>query len=519
MHLVEGSGDSVSCETRDVLRARLRLSALILMGGFAAFLVWGLIQLWLGQMNWTWVWPFQLAITAMLAVCGISLCRKCPLTISILRVKELLIFGSPAIFFLALQYQTLTACVAEEEFLPNPAVPWLLLMFTYALFIPNGWRRAAVVIGALGAAPLVLIGALWSLDAVCSVYLSEHPQYLIDLALAMGTSLAACVAGVYSINTLRTEALQARQLGQYRLGERLGGGGMGEVFKAEHQLMKRPCAIKIIRPEKAGDPRTLARFEREVRLTAKLSHWNNIDIYDYGRADDGTFYYVMEFLPGMNLHDLVQRHGPLPPQRVAYLMRQTCDALAEAHGWGLIHRDIKPANIFAAERGGMYDVAKLLDFGLAKPLAGFGTEAAGADPKLTQDGMLTGSPLYMSPEQALGEREPDERSDIYALGLVMYYMLTGRPPFQDSNPMRLLIAHAHEDPLPPAELREGIPPEMDRIVMACLKKSPEERFQSAVELAAALDDCSFLEPWDRHSAARWWQQQRSGRPEAVATTV
>ena len=232
----------------------------------------------------------------------------------------------------------------------------------------------------------------------------------------------SAVLGVHTINSLRDEALRARQLGQYKLKRLIGSGGMGDVYLAEHLLMKRPCAIKVIRPEKAGDPKVLARFEREVQATAKLSHWNSVDIFDYGRAADGTFYYVMEFLPGMNLSELVRRYGPMPASRAIHLVRQACNALAEAHDLGLVHRDIKPANIFAAIRGGRYDVAKLLDFGLAKPL--MNVEAA----QLTQEGAITGSPLYMSPEQAIGDREPDARSDIYAVGAVLYFLVAGRPP-------------------------------------------------------------------------------------------
>ncbi len=190
---------------------------------------------------------------------------------------------------------------------------------------------------------------------------------------------------------------------------------MGEVYLAEHQLMKRPCAIKMIRPEMAADAQALARFEREVRATAALSHWNSIDIFDYGHDQEGTFYYVMEYLPGMNLGDIVKQFGPMPASRVIHLLRQTCDALGEAHQVGLIHRDIKPANIFAAERGGHQDVAKLLDFGLVKPIS----KTVNLD--LTSDGTVTGSPLYMSPEQAVGD-EPDVRSDIYALGAVAYFL-------------------------------------------------------------------------------------------------
>src|SRR6185503_720564 len=218
--------------------------------------------------------------------------------------------------------------------------------------------------------------------------------------------------------------------------------------------------------EKAGDPKVLARFEREVQATAKLSHWNTVDIYDYGRADDGTFYYVMEFLPGMNLSELVRRYGPMPPSRALHLARQACDGLQEAHDLGIMHRDIKPANIFAAVRGGVFDVAKILDFGLAKPLA----EVAGA--QLTQEGTITGSPYYMSPEQAIGDREPDARSDIYALGGVLYFLLTGRPPFDDENPMKVLIAHAHEPPPPPSQFIPDLPDDLELVVMRCLQKSP-----------------------------------------------
>lgn len=307
------------------------------------------------------------------------------------------------------------------------------------------------------------------------------------------------VVGVHSIGRLRLEVFRARQMGQYRLRQRLGGGGMGEVFLAEHQLMKRPCAIKIIRPERAGDPTALARFEREVRATAKLSHWNSIDIFDYGRAEDGTFYYVMEYLPGKSVAELVEQYGPLDPARVVYLLRQVCDALTEAHSRGLLHRDIKPANIFAAERGGVRDVAKLLDFGLVKPIA----SQEGSD--LTQEGAITGSPLYMSPEQALSDIEPDARSDIYSLGAVAYYMLTGRPPFEDEKPLKVLLKHATEPPVPPTQFVR-IPEELEGIVLRCLAKDPANRFGSAAELAAALDATGLARKWSPADAARWWDE-------------
>src|SRR5688500_12386143 len=276
--------------------------------------------------------------------------------------------------------------------------------------------------------------------------------------------------------------------------------------------MNRPSAIKVIRPEKAGDPQVLARFEREVQATAKLSHWNSVDIFDYGRADDGTFYYVMEFLPGMNLAELVRRYGAMPAPRAIHLIRQACDALQEAHDVGLIHRDIKPANIFAAVRGGLHDVAKLLDFGLAKPLSNLDVE------QITQEGTITGSPLYMSPEQAIGDREPDARSDIYAMGSVLYFLLTGRPPFEDEKPMRVLIAHAHDAPPPPTQVNPDVPDDVDLVVMRCLQKSAADRFQSAADLAAAIDHCDDYGRWTPDTAREWWRQQGARREVHEAQT-
>jgi serine/threonine-protein kinase len=286
---------------------------------------------------------------------------------------------------------------------------------------------------------------------------------------------------------------------------------MGEVYLAEHQLMKRPCAIKVIRPEKTGDPRVLARFEREVQATAKLSHWNSIDIFDYGRANDGTFYYVMEYLPGMNLSELVRRFGPLPAARAIYLVRQACDALQEAHNLGLIHRDLKPANIFSASRGGLYDVAKLLDFGLAKPLTDVDTA------HLTQDGTITGSPLYMSPEQATGDREPDARSDVYSMGTLLYYVLTGRAPFVDERPLKVLIAHAHEQPAPPSQFNPAVPDDLEQVVLRCLHKNPDDRYQTAADLAAALADCDDADKWSHSDAHRWWNERDVPQPLELVT--
>ena len=390
---------------------------------------------------------------------------------------------------------------APQGYLPDPVRCWLILIFTAAIFIPNTWRRATAVIVPLAAAPVVLTVVMGLVDDPCRDVMQKDEGYLSLTLLFMSLASVTAIWGVHTIGALRREAFEARQLGQYHLCERIGGGGMGEVFLAEHQLLKRPCAIKLIHPEQAGDPRALARFEREVRASAQLSHWNNIDIFDYGHADDGTFYYVMEYLPGLNLAELVQQAGPLPTERVIYLLRQICDALEEAHGKGLLHRDIKPANIFAAQRGGRFDVAKLLDFGLVKPLTG--TEST----NLTREGSITGSPLYMCPEQVVGD-EPDERGDIYSLGAVAYFLLTGQPPFEHNRPMKVMMAHVNEAPVSLSDLGVEIPDDVEGVVMRCLAKDPEDRYPTATALSQALDKCALADGWNEQRAAQWWEEHR-----------
>jgi len=237
-----------------------------------------------------------------------------------------------------------------------------------------------------------------------------------------------------------------------------------------------------------------------VRSTAKLSHWNTIEIFDYGHTQDGTFYYVMEYLPGMSLAELVERFGPLPAERAIHFLAQTCDALTEAHAMGLIHRDIKPGNIFAAQRGGVYDVTKLLDFGLVKPLVDDEHSI-----QLTVEGAITGSPLFMSPEQAVGDSQPDARSDMYSLGAVGYFLLTGCPPFEGDRPIKVVIAHAHHDVVPPSQHMPTIPRDLEEVVLRCLEKEPSRRYQTAAELAESLRRCEAAGQWTRADAARWWR--------------
>jgi serine/threonine-protein kinase len=295
--------------------------------------------------------------------------------------------------------------------------------------------------------------------------------------------------------------LEARKLGQYRQHEKLGVGGMGEVYLGEHVLMRRPCAIKVIHRDMAADPTQMSRFEREVRAMATLTHWNTVEVYDYGRTDDGTFYYVMEYLPGQNLESLVGRNGPLPPARVIHLLRQVCGALREAHAIGLLHRDIKPSNIIACERGGVHDVVKLLDFGLVQSIG-----LADVSPRLTTQGTILGSPQYMSPEQARGRSDLTPASDIYSVGGVAYFLLTGHSPFVRETVMELLIAHATDRVEPPRSVRPDIPADLEAVVLRCLEKEPSQRFADVAQLERALARCGVADEWTEGMAAEWWRE-------------
>jgi serine/threonine-protein kinase len=311
------------------------------------------------------------------------------------------------------------------------------------------------------------------------------------------------VYGTYVISTLRHEAFEAHQLNQYRLGPRLGTGGMGEVYLGEHRFLKRPCAVKVIRAGSAS-PVVLLRFEREVRATARLSHPNTVEIYDYGRTKGGTFFYVMEYLPGLSLDELITRHGPMPPGRVIYLLRQVCGALAEAHAAGLIHRDVKPANILACHRGGLHDVAKLLDFGLVKGIEGADADSveAGAEPGEARS--VRGTPLYMAPEQITRSSDLDHRCDIYALGAVAYKMLTGQPPFPGRRSDEVMTSQIRDPAVPPRRVRPEVPEDLEVVVLRCLSKSPAMRYPDAASLEKALASCAAAGAWGPAEAARWW---------------
>jgi serine/threonine-protein kinase len=311
---------------------------------------------------------------------------------------------------------------------------------------------------------------------------------------------------------LRAEVREARQLGQYVLEQKIGEGGMGEVYRARHGMIRRPSAIKLLRGDQAHAA-SIARFEREVQLTARLTHPNTITIFDYGRTDDGVFYYAMELLDGANLQQVVNVSGPQPAARVVHILLQACGALTEAHGIGLIHRDIKPANIILCTRGGERDVVKLVDFGLVKELQ------VDDDVKLTGARTLTGSPQYMAPEAIRAADSVDARTDIYALGAVGYFLLAGAELFNGKSIVEVCSQHLHQQPTRFATRNVDVPGELEAVILACLEKDPERRPQSTAELRERLDACG-VPRWDSGRADGWWSQHRAAvesAPIDVAT--
>ena len=305
----------------------------------------------------------------------------------------------------------------------------------------------------------------------------------------------------------RKAALKAKQLGQYALDEEIGSGGFGTVYRGHHALMRRPVAVKLLDPLVANDY-SIARFEREVQLTCKLTHPNTIALYDYGRTPDGLFYYAMEYLEGLALDKLVQDFGRQPEGRVIHVLRQACGSLAEAHAQGLVHRDIKPANIFLTQRGGITDFVKVLDFGLVK------ARNLEGQMELTGTTATLGTPLYMSPEAVRHPDRVDARSDLYSLGCVGYYLLTGETVFAGLTVGEVMMHQVSSPPEKPSiRLREPVSPDLEDLLMSCLAKKPEERPASADALETALAQCAAAARWSRAEADAWWRKRAAAQTD------
>ncbi len=312
-----------------------------------------------------------------------------------------------------------------------------------------------------------------------------------------------------------TEAeLKLRTLGQYLLEEKIGEGGMGVVYRARHALLRRDTAVKLLLPGKA-DAAAIERFENEVQLTCGLTHPNTIQIYDFGRTPDGVFYYAMELLRGLNLADLVLRHGRQPEERILHILMQVCDSLHEAHAAGLVHRDIKPANIFLCERGGVPDTVKVLDFGLVEKVV------PGLRPTPGDGGQrrVSGTPNYLSPETIQNPEFSDPRADLYALGAVAYFLATGEPVFRGDSISQILESHLTQVPTPPRTRVTGaVSAELESLILKCLAKEPAARPQTAVELKQALEKCALAGAWDLVRRREWWARVEAG-PVAARASV
>jgi hypothetical protein len=371
-----------------------------------------------------------------------------------------------------------------------------------AIIVPSSARRTLYVTG-LSFTGLIVSQLL--MPGFATTVASSAPRWLVVIPSLTWSSTVTALATLASkvIYGLQERVFEARRLGQYTLDEKIGEGGMGEVYRASHAMLRRPTAIKLLSGKHVSDEQT-RRFEKEVQLTARLTHPNTISIYDYGRTPEGTFYYAMELLDGITLEQLVERHGVQPPGRVIHILLQFCGALREAHEAGLIHRDVKPANAVLCCRGGLFDIIKVLDFGLVKQIAGDGPGS------LSNTGAIVGTPLFMSPEEIASPESVGARSDLYSLGAVAYYLLSGVPVFEGSNVIEVCGHHLHTPPVPPSRRApRPVPRDLETIVLDCLAKDPDARPASAQHLAERLRRCADAGAWSEHDAQTWWRSNSS----------
>ncbi len=474
--------------TRLLLRQRLIIAALTL----ASILILIKVPIYLtGRLTTTDLLERSFALVLLSGI-FVYLIRAPKASLRVLRLLEILLIAVPII-------EATTVQVLETERLVSTgrveSVPMLhatigatvsLFIAIYGMFIPSNWRRTAIITGFAALLPTIVTFVQLRLT---SSQLIETPSLITPFLLIM-TAVVATVAS-HVVHAIRREAETARHYGQYELTREIGRGGMGVVFKAQHRLLKRPAAIKLIRSESAFDEQAIERFEQEVQLSATLSHWNTVQIYDYGRTKEGDFYYVMEFLEGQSLQKRLRQTKGMSVSKTVAIVAQLCDGLEEAHTKSLVHRDLKPGNIFLARTGGRKDVVKILDFGLA-------IIATGDDKHANS---ISGSPPYMSPEQIRGEAV-DGRSDIYAIGCVMFECLTGRSLFHGKSISQIFDLHLTVQP-DLDDLPESAN-ELKPVIEGCLQKDLDQRFSNVGILretiaAVSLTETSSIEVSLAHS--------------------
>ncbi|MGE0811921.1 MAG: serine/threonine-protein kinase [Vicinamibacterales bacterium] len=530
-HLVwrgaEGSGTSaLPSDLLEQVRGRVRLLAALLFCGYAfdvLVFVSKLIAVALGYPapdDLQQIRPFQWVNLSAMAVSAAMWWTARRASVSASRLLSLGLVYEVAICFV-MSMQANWQYYDANGLLPNLTwVPAIVILFP--LVMPGPPRRlmgAAVAAAATGPLAIFVLERLGQVSAAADSYV----QSAVSGAFAVGFAYM----GARVVYGLGREVAAAREIGSYVLEEKLGQGGMGEVWRARHRLLARPAAIKIVRsppgaPAVGPADDLLARFEREAQATARLRSPHTVDLFDFGVSDDGAFYYVMELLDGLDADALVRRFGPVPPERAVFLLRQVCHSLSEAEACGLVHRDIKPANVFVCRYGEDFDFVKVLDFGLVKSLDGSPSASAAA----TMNSVIRGTPAFIAPEQALGKADIDHRADIYAVGCLAYWLLTGQQVFVAETPMGAILDHIKTPPPPPStRVAQAIPPALEQVVLACLAKDPEDRPQSArglsIRLAAACGEAS----WSPAAASTWWAAEGRGvasgppAPGADATTA
>ena len=439
---------------------------------------------------WTWIVP---AVSAVY-VAQWALCRRGRLPLYVLRLIDAVSTLSAASLHSLMVFSYAPGEIAGLSYARA------LLLFTFGLIIrsivvPSSARRTFTLALVAACAPVATSHVWYSAQPLSTGSPVMHG--IFTGLWCLGTVVIATFAS-HVIFGLRQQVRDASQLGQYTLLEKIGEGGMGAVYRATHAMLRRPTAVKLLPADRAGAVR-LERFEREVQLTSRLTHPNTVAIFDYGRTPDGVFYYAMEYLEGLNLEDLVRIDGPQPAARVVHILRQVAASLAEAHGIGLIHRDIKPANvILVAERGGATDVAKVVDFGLVKEL--------NTITDVTGDNQVEGTPHYLAPETLSSPDDIGPQTDLYSLGCVGYFLLTGHTVFEGRTAVEVCGHHLHSRPVPPAErIGRPVPPALTAILMACLEKAPTRRPATAGTLVGLLDGCTEVSQWTHDMGRTWWK--------------
>jgi hypothetical protein len=518
----DASGEALAFYQR-----RVALFGLVGAGLSGAFLVYGLVENahQLATHVHQEFFPFHLA-GASISFAMWLLCRRGRRSLGFVRAVETVGFIGSCLAYEAMAWSI--PLVGR----PDMIVVFVLSLvaFARAVYVPSSPVRT-LALGLIVGLPLP-VGAY-------ARFLSIDPDQFAFLAPALQLSSVEQLASAGSVSVafswlmavllatgatrviygLRREAREARKLGQYTLEEKLGEGGMGIVYRARHAMLRRPTAVKLLPADRAGEA-NLARFEREVQLTASLTHPNTVTVFDYGRTADGIFYYAMELLAGASLESVVAVAGPLPPERVTHVVYHVASALSEAHQVGLIHRDVKPANIILCRQGGVDDVPKVVDFGLVKDVQ------RGTKVSLTQGDVIAGTPLYLSPEAITAPDTMDGRSDLYSLGAVGYFALTGSHVFDGRTTVEVCAKHLHDSPEPPSRrLGCALPEDLEAVLLDCLAKQPEDRPATAAELCRRLETCASFGHWTPEKASAWWREHgaaasaRARQHETAALTL